>query len=118
MKYVLMIYHNPDDWKVLSEEQQAHVHSEGSRKWEEIMASGEALMGEPFGDFRRYVTVRGGITDITDGPYAEAKEQIVGFMLLDLASNERALELAASWPDAAVTGIEIRALGNYNSSAL
>ena len=118
MKYALMIYHNPEDWKALSAEQQNHVHTEGSRKWEEIMASGEALMGEPFGDFRRYVTVRDGVTNITDGPYAEAKEQIVGFMLLDLASDERALELAASWPDSAVTGIEIRALGNFNSSTL
>jgi hypothetical protein len=114
MKYMLMIYHNPDAWNALSADEQQRIPAEGGRLWAELVANGEGIFAEPLGDFARYVTVRNGLTDITDGPYAEAKEQIVGILLIDVASADRALEIAASWPDATVTGIEVRSLGNYN----
>jgi hypothetical protein len=51
--------------------------------------------------------VRDGQPVVTDGPYAEAKEYMAGFYLVDVESRERAYELAAKIPDAAVEGLAV-----------
>jgi len=51
--------------------------------------------------------VRGGQTVVTDGPYLEAKEHLGGFYLVDCENKERAIELAAQIPDAAIEGLGI-----------
>jgi hypothetical protein len=53
------------------------------------------------------VRVRGGVPAVTDGPYAEAKEYLAGYYLIDCESKERALEVAALIPDAKVDGLGI-----------
>ena len=58
------------------------------------------------------VKVRDGVPAVTDGPFVEAKEFLGGYYLIDVASAERAQELAAMIPDAAIEGlgVEIRAV--------
>jgi hypothetical protein len=55
--------------------------------------------------------VRGGKSQVLDGPFAEAKEMIGGFYLLDVATREQALAIAARCPAAEWATIEVRALG-------
>ena len=54
------------------------------------------------------VRVRDGRPVVTDGPYVEAKEFLAGYYVVDVESRERALELAAMVPDAAVNAMEVR----------
>jgi hypothetical protein len=54
------------------------------------------------------VAARDGVPAVTDGPYAEAKEFLAGFYVVDCESAERAGELAALIPDARLTAIEVR----------
>lgn len=57
------------------------------------------------------VTVREGRTSIVDGPFAEAKEMIGGFFLLDCKTREEALAIAAECPAAQWCTVEVRGLG-------
>jgi hypothetical protein len=54
------------------------------------------------------VRVRNGKLSVTDGPFAETKEQIGGFFLIEARDFREAVELAASWPSARIGSIEVR----------
>jgi len=57
------------------------------------------------------VTVRGGRRTLVDGPFAEAKEMVGGYFLVDCASREEAVEIAAGIPAAEWATVEVRELG-------
>ncbi len=118
MKYMLMIYHNADAWNALAEDEQLALMQDGGRKWEALVASGEGLVGEPLASpaETRIVRVQNGLTEVTDGPFAEAKEQFVGFLLVNVDSQARAEEIAASWPDARVGALVVRRINVSNES--
>ena len=117
MKYMLMIYQNADVWTALPEQEQQAVMSEGGRRWQELVATGEGIMGEPLADPRdsRIVRVRNGFPEVTDGPFVDAKEQFVGFLIIDVADEERAVEIAKSWPDARFSALEVRLIHVENA---
>ena len=52
--------------------------------------------------------VRGGATGVQDGPFAETKEQLGGFFLIEARDRDEALALAARWPSARLGSIEVR----------
>jgi hypothetical protein len=54
------------------------------------------------------VRVRGGKPSVVDGPYAETKEQLGGFFLIEAKDLDEAIELASSWPSARLGSIEVR----------
>ena len=54
------------------------------------------------------VRVRGGKVLVSDGPFAETKEQIGGFFLIEAADFDEAVRIAASWPSARIGSIEVR----------
>ena len=58
----------------------------------------------------RHIRSKDGKPVITDGPFLEAKEALAGYCIVDVATPERAEEIAARWPDAQYWGMEIRAL--------
>ncbi len=112
MKYMLMIYMNTATWDSLSEQQREEVFAGHDAFIKAITESGEMVGTEALANPATSVTVRvrGGVTEATDGPYAEAKEFFCGYYLVDCESRERAVELAARIPDARYTGIEVRPL--------
>jgi hypothetical protein len=118
MKYLVMIYHNTDSWNALTQPEKEAIWSEGSDLWKELTASGELVFGEPLAspDESRIVRLPNGQPVVTDGPYAESKEQFVGFLVLDVASEERAVELASRWPDARVGAMEVRQIHGANAA--
>ena len=118
MKYLLLIYTNEEVWDELSEEERRAVNTEGAQRWQDLVAAGEMIMGEPLGRARdaRIVRVRGGSPLVVDGPFAETKEQIAGFLLLDVANEARAVEIAASWPDARYFTLEVRSIDFQNAT--
>jgi hypothetical protein len=54
------------------------------------------------------VRVRSGKLSVTDGPFAETKEQIGGFFLIEAGNFDEAIEVAAKWPSARIGSIEVR----------
>ena len=110
MKYILLIYQNPATLETFSEEERNRVMAEAGELMEELTQSGEWVGGEALADpsNTKTVRVRGGVPAVTDGPFVEAKEQLVGYSIVECETPERATEIAASWPDARYWAMEVR----------
>jgi hypothetical protein len=119
VKYVILIYSNPARWahpmflnlrESLSDEEQSGMLGQFQELMDEINESGEMISSGALADPGTTKTVRayGGIPEITDGPFAEAKEQLAGFFEIDCESQERALEIASRFPDIRFHPIEVR----------
>jgi hypothetical protein len=109
VKYMLIMQLNPVAFDALTEEQRNQIMEGHGAFMETIKASGEMVethgLAEPAQS--AVVRVRDGMPVVTDGPYLEAKEFMGGYYIVECASRERALELAALIPDAAVEGLAI-----------
>ena len=110
MKYILLIYQNPATVETFSEEERDRVMAEAGELMEELTQSGEWVGGEALADpsNTKTVRVRGGVPAVTDGPFVEAKEQLVGYCIVECETPERATEIAARWPDARYWAMEVR----------
>jgi hypothetical protein len=111
MKYMLLIYEDPSSVPD-SEAAMEKILAEYAAFTRELVESKELVSGERLNgtDTATSVRVRGGKIATTDGPFAETKEQLGGFYLVDVADLDRALELAARLPAARTGVIEIRPL--------
>ena len=110
MKYVLLIYQAPGAFDALPEQERDALRAEFDAFSKELTASGEFVGGAALGDpaSGRTVRVRDGLPATTDGPFAEAKEQLAGYYVVDCESLERATEIAAADPAARLWAIEVR----------
>jgi hypothetical protein len=107
VKYLILIHSNPQPWghptfdfteegRATPVAEREAMNKEFEERLTELSASGELISGQALGpaaDARIY-RLEGGRRVTTDGPYAEAKEHLAGFFLLDVASQERAEEIA------------------------
>ena len=114
MKYVILIWSNPTSrklWEGFSDAERAEGFGAYAALDEELAASGELIVSEALADpsATTRVAVRDGRTITTDGPFAEAKELLAGFYLVDCDSHQRAVEIAARVPGMAELGlVEVR----------
>ncbi len=114
MKFMLLIWSNPANWDALPPTEQEALERDASAEHAALdaalMGSGELVVSAALADpvTTRTVRVRAGVLTRTDGPYAEAKEHLVGYYLVDCASLDRATEIAAKIPDARWERVEIR----------
>ena len=113
MKYLILIYSNPasrEIWEGFSDDQRAEGFRWYTALGEELAASGELIVTEALADpsLTTRVSVRDGQVVTSDGPYAESKELLAGFFLLDCESLDRAVEIAARLPEAELGLIEVR----------
>ena len=109
MKYMLIMQINPVAFDALTDEQRNEIMNGHGAFMETIKASGEMVETHALGipADSAVVRVRDGVPVVTDGPYLEAKEFMGGYYIVDCATRERALELAAMIPDAAMEGLGI-----------
>ena len=113
VKYLIMIFSNPMSrraWEGLSDAQRVEFGLGHRALTEALAESGELVVSEGLADpsLGKRVTVRDGRTMTTDGPFAEVKEHLAGFYLVECETMERAIEYAARAPDAAYGGVEVR----------
>jgi hypothetical protein len=113
VKYLILIYSNPasrEIWEGFTDDQRAEGFRYYAALTEELAASGELIVSEALADpsLTKRVSVHDGQTLSSDGPFAEAKELLAGFFLLDCHSAERAVEVAARVPEAAFGLVEVR----------
>ena len=121
MKYLILIYSNPQSraiWEGFSDAKRAEGFGVYAAINEELVASGELIVSEALTDVSqaRRVTMSDGRMTSADGPYAEAKEHLAGFFLVEAESHQRALEIAARLPEAAFGLIEVRPVMSLNGS--
>ena len=119
MKYLLLIYHNPESrrlWDTFTEAQQAEGLQAYAALNESLAASGELIVTEALADptEARTVRVTEDRTETSDGPFAEAKEHLAGFYLVECESMDRAVEIAAQIPEASLGMIEVRPILTYS----
>jgi hypothetical protein len=109
VKFLLIMHNNPAIWDALTESEREAVMSGHARFMETVRASGELVLTQALAEPARgaVVRVRGGEPVVTDGPYLEAKEYLGGYYLVECASRDRAVELAAMIPDASLPGLGI-----------
>lgn len=110
MKYLCLAYEEEqklnelsvDEWQALRHETLAYV--------EDLVSRGVLLGAHPLqsATAAAVVRVRDGGLSITDGPYAETKEQIGGYFLIEADSFDAAVAVAAGWPGARIGSIEVR----------
>ena len=108
MRYMMLVC--SDDSVTLSEEEWAAMPSQTQAWVDEMDASGVRLIGNrlsPASDATT-VRVRGADVLLADGPFAETKEQIAGFDIIECADLDEAIEVAAKHPVARIGTIELR----------
>ncbi|HEX6210294.1 MAG TPA: YciI family protein [Methylomirabilota bacterium] len=109
MKYMLLVYLDQDYEKTsLSEREQ--IYSAQLKLGQELTASGRYLAGAPLypPSTATSVRVREGQRLLTDGPFAETREHLGGYMLIDVENLDEAIAIAARSPVARVGTVEVR----------
>lgn len=113
MKYLILIHSNPKSrqiWEGFSDAQRAEGFGVYAALSEDLAASGELIVTEALADpsLSKRISVREGRTMTSDGPFAEVKELLAGFFLIECDSIERAIEIAARVPEAELGLVEVR----------
>ncbi|HEY3868474.1 MAG TPA: YciI family protein [Actinocrinis sp.] len=109
MKFLIGMIINPTVLDSLTDEEKAAIGAGHGRFIEALKQSGELILTQALVDPSQaaVVSVRNGQPAVTDGPFLEAKEYLGGFYLVDCEDKERAVELAAQIPDAAISGLGV-----------
>jgi hypothetical protein len=112
VKYMLLIYGNEEAFGSVGAEAFEALVRETDALNQELFESGELVGAYGVADQvnARVVRVAAGAPVVTDGPYAEAKEYLGSFTIVDCDSLERAVEIAARNPAARYWGVEVRPL--------
>jgi hypothetical protein len=117
MKYLLTIYADESRFATMTPEDSAALMEAYGKFGTEAQAAGALLGGEGLQPTATATTVRvrDGETLLTDGPFAETREQLGGYYLLDCADLDEANRWAAKIPDAAIGAIEVRPIMDYEA---
>ena len=123
MKYMILIHSNPQSreiWDGFSDAEKAEGYAEYAGISEDLAASGELIVAEALADasLAKRVTMTDGRAIPSDGPYAEAKELLAGFFLVECDSMERAIEIAGRIPEAPLGLVEVRPIMELSASDL
>jgi hypothetical protein len=113
MKYLLLVCWDAERMDALTEPDPNEATEQESFPWlDDLQARGKWVTGDQLAPPRRArsVRVRDGKRIVTDGPFAETKEAVGGFDLVEADSLEEAVEIAAGHPVAQMGTIEVRPL--------
>jgi hypothetical protein len=110
MKYLLMICDQEKQWADMSEAQRGTIHAEYGKFTADIKKSGNWIAGQALQPTNTATTirVREGKTLTTHGPFAETREQLGGFYLVEAKNLDEATAIAARIPSAKMGSIEVR----------
>ncbi len=110
MQYLLLIFEDPTERDRLEPAERAAIYPGYRAFTTAIQQSGHLLNGDPVEPPGTATTIRlrGGRRLVTDGPFAEAKEQLVGYYAVEAADLDEALGLAARIPSARFGAVEVR----------
>ena len=110
MKYMLLICRDEPSWDKLSSAERQKIYADTVELSEELTSRGQYLGGFPLhpSSSATSVRVRDGKRLVTDGPFAETREQLGGYMIVDVKDLDAAIAVAGRIPLARTSTIEIR----------
>jgi hypothetical protein len=110
MQYLLLIYDPEQSWTTMPEAERNQLYGEYVAFTEAIKTSGHLKAGDALQPTHTATTVRvrDGKTTTTDGPFAETREQLGGYYLIEAKDLDEATQIAARIPSARIGSIEIR----------
>ena len=112
MKYLCLAYEEESTLNALSRSEWDVLRRETLDYVEELRTRGTLIAAEPLQSVRTAATVRvrAGKVSITDGPFAETKETLGGFFMIESRNLQEAIQIASKWPSARLGSIEVRPL--------
>ncbi len=110
MQYMLLIYNPPGDWSSVPADEQKRVMDAWFAYTDELRSAGKMVAGDALQPIETAtsIRVRDGETLTTDGPFAETKEVLGGYYLIDVETLDEALEWGAKCPGAHYGTVEVR----------
>jgi hypothetical protein len=110
MKYMLLCYDDEQYWQDAGEAGMAAAMQDVTEIIDDLKAKGELLDCAPLqpATFGANVQVRDGKRQVTDGPFAETREVLGGYYVIDVENLDEAIRIAARHPGARVGTVEIR----------
>jgi hypothetical protein len=118
MKFMLLLWGDEGHWADMSEEEAAAEMARWGDYSNQLIAAGAMVSGEGLqaSTTSRILRVENGEQVVTDGPYAETKEQLGGFYVIECASMDEALDWAAKAPSADRGSTEVRPVMLYEDT--
>jgi hypothetical protein len=115
MRYLCLIYEDESAWSKMSKEQSDGMMGEYGSFTQSIQKSGHMIGGEALQPTQSATTVRvrNGKISTTDGPFAETKEQLGGYYLINAPDLNDAIQVAARIPAARTGSIEVRPIMEF-----
>jgi len=116
MKYLCLIYENEKGWEEMPKDQADAAMGEYFAFTDGIKKTGQYVAGDALHPTHTATTVRvrNGKTLTTDGPFAETKEQLGGYYLIDAKDLNEAIQVAAKIPSARWGSVEIRPVVDFS----
>ena len=117
MKYLLLIYGDEKLDASMTEEQRTQQYMEYNAYTEDIRSRGQYVGGEALHPVATATTVRvrDGKTMTTDGPFAETKEQLGGYYIVECNNLDEAIEAAAKIPNVRTGSVEVRPIVDFSN---
>jgi hypothetical protein len=114
MKYLCMAYEEESKLNALSKSEWDVLRAETLSYVDELKKSGHLIAAEPLQSVRTATTVRvrSGKLSISDGPFAETKETLGGFFLINAKDLNEAIQVASKWPSTRLGSIEVRPIAD------
>lgn len=110
MQYMLLIYGDEREWTTMSEDDAKKMYAAYGAYTQELIDSGAMRGGSELAPISSATTVRvrGGKVQTTDGPFAETKEQLGGYYIIEVPTLDDAVRWASKIPSAAWGSVEVR----------
>jgi hypothetical protein len=119
MKYLLLIHDEEKAWDKMADDEKKAIYAEYGQFSEQIHASGNMITGAQLQPTSTATSVRmrDGKRLVTDGPFAETREQLGGYYLIEAGDLDEAIGIASRIPSAKIGTIEVRPLMPMESSS-
>ena len=116
MRYLCLIYDEEKKWAAMSKGETDAIMGEYFAFTEDVKKSGQYIGGEALQPVSTATSVRerGGKMSTTDGPFAETKEQLGGYYLINAKDLNDALQIASKIPGAKTGTVEVRPIQEFN----
>ncbi len=110
MRYMLLIYSPESYWQTISEQERGKIYQEYLDFTDSIRKSGHYVAGDPLERTAAATTVRvrNGKAMATDGPFAETREQLGGYYIVEAKNLDEATAIAERIPSSRIGSIEVR----------
>src|ERR671922_2671763 len=119
MKYLCLVYFEKDIWDTISQRESDAITEESLAYDEELLKQGHLIAAEALDSIYTATTVRvrNGKVSTTDGPFAETKEVLGGFYMIEAKDLNEAIQLAARIPGARYGSVEVRPIMEVGGAA-